>query len=82
MLMIELESSLSTEDYLSESLSSSKTTVLANVVSQIQLVKMAAKTTFGKSIRPVFQKALSVCSAKKIYFVLDTYLDKSTRESE
>ena len=57
--MIELESSLSTEDYFSEPLSISKTTVLADLMSQ-----MALKTTFGQSISPVFQKALSVYSAK------------------
>ena len=62
--MIELESSLSTEDYFSEPLSISKTTVLADFMSQIRLVKMAVKTTFGQSISPVFQKALSVYSAK------------------
>ena len=82
ILIVELEKNLSTEDCLFEPVSCSKTTVLVDFMSQIRMIKMTTQKTFGQSIKTVFRKAQSVCSTQEIHIVLDSYLDKSTKESE
>lgn len=81
-LTVELEKHLSTEDCLFEPVSNSKTTVLVDFMSQIRMVKMTTHNTFGQIIKTIFRKAQSVCSTQEIHIILDSYLDKSTKESE
>lgn len=82
MLIAELEKNLSTEDYCFEPTSNSKTSVLIDFMSQIRMVKMTTQKTFGQSIKTIFQKAQSLCSTEEIHIILDSYLEKSIKESE
>ena len=51
-------------------------------MSQIWMVKMSSQKTFGQPIKAVFKKAQSICSCQEIHIIFDSYLEKSTKESE
>lgn len=67
MLTVELEKDLSTGNCLLEPISTSKTTVFVDFITQLRVVKMTVQTTFGQWIRAVFRKGVCMFYSRSPY---------------
>lgn len=81
-LIQELEKKLATEDFQFEKVSSVKTAVVVDYMSQLRMVKISSMQNFGEVVQIVLQIPKFVCTLQELHIVFDSYLELSVKECE
>lgn len=82
-LILELEKSLSSDDYDFQRTSESmKTAVIVDFMSQVRMQKLSPEKTFGDIITAVVQNSTKVCSVHELHIIFDSYIEQSVKEGE